>query len=195
MELSGTRNLPITQQQAWEALNDPEMLKACIPGCDSVTVTEENHMTIGMKLSIGPVSAKFSGKVALSDLQPPESYKLSFDGQGGAAGFGKGIADVKLTPNATGCELSYNAQAQVGGKIAQLGQRLIDGAAAKVADDFFKRFDEESRKRYMPVQAEGVDNSTVTSALEKSQSKAIPVWVWALGAIIFSALIIYLVRV
>jgi uncharacterized protein len=191
MEMTGTRNLPITQQQAWEALNDPEMLKACIPGCDNVTVTEENHMTIGMKLSIGPVSAKFSGKVALSDLNPPESYKLSFDGQGGAAGFGKGSADVKLTPNATGCELSYNAQAQVGGKIAQLGQRLIDGAAAKVADDFFKRFEEESAKRY------GIALGAVAIApTEQSSVKAanIPIWAWVGLAIILLAIGIYLLR-
>jgi uncharacterized protein len=191
MEMTGTRNLPITQQQAWEALNDPEMLKACIPGCDNVTVTQENHMTIGMKLSIGPVSAKFSGKVALSDLNPPESYKLSFDGQGGAAGFGKGSADVKLTPNATGCELSYSAQAQVGGKIAQLGQRLIDGAAAKVADDFFKRFEEESAKRYGAVQS-----AAVTTPMAQSPVKGmnIPVWAWAGLALLFLAVGMYLVR-
>jgi uncharacterized protein len=191
MEMTGTRNLPITQQQAWEALNDPEMLKACIPGCDSVTVTEENHMTIGMKLSIGPVSAKFSGKVALSDLNPPESYKLNFDGQGGAAGFGKGSADVKLTPNATGCELSYNAQAQVGGKIAQLGQRLIDGAAAKVADDFFKRFEEESAKRYGVVQSAAVATPIVQSSVKGMN---IPVWAWAGLALLLIAIVIYLVR-
>lgn len=192
MELTGNRNLPITQQQAWEALNDPEMLKACIPGCDSVTVTEENHMTIGMKLSIGPVSAKFSGKVALSNLNPPESYTLNFDGQGGAAGFGKGSADVKLTPNATGCELNYNAQAQVGGKIAQLGQRLIDGAAAKVAEDFFKRFDEESTKRYGVTEAAAAIDS---KAVVVAESKGIPVWIWAVGALILLAIIIYMLRV
>jgi uncharacterized protein len=192
MEMTGNRNLPITQQQAWEALNDPEMLKACIPGCDSVTVTEENHMTIGMKLSIGPVSAKFSGKVALSNLNPPESYTLNFDGQGGAAGFGKGSADVKLTPNATGCELNYNAQAQVGGKIAQLGQRLIDGAAAKVAEDFFKRFDEESAKRYGVTEAAAVIDSKAVAPVE---SKGIPVWIWAVGALILLAIIIYMLRV
>jgi uncharacterized protein len=191
MEMTGTRNLPITQQQAWEALNDPEMLKACIPGCDNVTVTQENHMTIGMKLSIGPVSAKFSGKVALSDLNPPESYKLSFDGQGGAAGFGKGSADVKLTPNATGCELSYSAQAQVGGKIAQLGQRLIDGAAAKVADDFFKRFEEESAKRYGAVQSAAVTTPMVQSSVKGMN---IPVWAWAGLAFLLLAFGMYLVR-
>ncbi len=191
MELTGTRALPITQQQAWDALNDPEMLKACIPGCENVTVTDPNNMSIGMKLSIGPVAAKFSGKVALSNLNPPESYTLAFDGQGGAAGFGKGSADVKLTPNAGGCELSYSAIAQVGGKIAQLGQRLIDGAAAKVAEDFFKRFDEETRKRYGVSETAVVSTSTTQEA---SKSTGIPVWAWAVGGLILFAILMYLVR-
>lgn len=189
MEMTGSRNLPITQAHAWEALNDPEMLKACIPGCESVTVAEDKSMSIGMKLSIGPVSAKFSGKVNLQNVQPPESYTLNFEGQGGAAGFGKGSADVKLTPNAQGCELTYKANAQVGGKIAQLGQRLIDGAAAKVAEDFFKRFDEEARKRYPIVEGAVV---SMPAAESTGSSGKIPVWVYAVGALVLLAIIMYL---
>ena len=148
MDMQGTRQLGVTQQQAWGALNDPEVLKKCIPGCDKFESTGENQYAVGMSVKVGPVSAKFTGKVTLAEIQPPASYKLAFEGQGGVAGFGKGSSSVGLTPNAGGCELAYTVQAQVGGKIAQLGQRLIDGAAKSMADDFFKRFDEEMQARY-----------------------------------------------
>ena len=148
MEMQGTRQLAVTQQQAWDALNDPEVLKLCIPGCDKVEASGENQYTIGMALKIGPVSAKFGGKIALADIVAPQSYTIVFEGQGGVAGFGKGSAKVNLVPNAEGCELQYGVQAQVGGKVAQLGQRLIDGAAKSLSEDFFKRFDAEMRKRH-----------------------------------------------
>jgi carbon monoxide dehydrogenase subunit G len=148
MDMQGTRQLAITQQQAWDALNDPAVLKTCIPGCDRVELSGENQYAIGMSLKIGPVSAKFSGKITLSDINPPASYKINFEGQGGAAGFGKGDSAVTLTPNADGCELAYTVHASVGGKIAQLGQRLIDGAAKSMAEDFFKRFDNEMQRQY-----------------------------------------------
>ena len=146
MDMQGSRPLGVTQQQAWEALNDPETLKRCLPGCDKFEATGEGQYTVTMAVKVGPVSAKFAGKVTLSDIQPPESYRLSFEGQGGVAGFGKGASAVSLTPNDAGCELAYTVQAQVGGKIAQLGQRLIDGAAKSMADDFFKRFDAEMQR-------------------------------------------------
>ena len=155
MEMQGTRQLGVTQQQAWDALNDPEVLKKCIPGCDKFEPgAEPNQYAVGMAVKVGPVSAKFTGKVTLTDIQPPASYKLAFEGQGGVAGFGKGSSAVSLAPNAQGCELAYTVQAQVGGKVAQLGQRLIDGAAKSMADDFFKRFDEEMQARY-PAPASG----------------------------------------
>ena len=143
MDMQGARQLAITQQQAWDALNDPAVLKACIPGCDKVEPSGDNQYTIAMSLKIGPVSARFSGCLTLSDINPPISYKINFEGQGGPAGFGKGDSAVTLTPNADGCELAYTVHASVGGKIAQLGQRLIDGAAKSMAEDFFKRFDNE----------------------------------------------------
>jgi len=121
MDMQGTRQLSATQQQAWDALNDPEVLKKCIPGCDKFESTGEYQYAVGMAVKVGPVSAKFTGKVTLAEIQPPVSYKLSFEGQGGVAGFGKGASSVSLAPNAQGCELSYTVQAQVGGKIAQLG--------------------------------------------------------------------------
>ena len=143
MDMQGTRQLAVTQQQAWDALNDPEMLKKCLPGCDRFESTGDGQYAVTMAVKVGPVSAKFNGKVTLSEVQPPASYKLAFEGQGGVAGFGKGASEVSLVPKDAGCELGYTVQAQVGGKVAQLGQRLIDGAAKSMADDFFKRFDQE----------------------------------------------------
>ncbi|WP_213955623.1 MULTISPECIES: CoxG family protein [unclassified Variovorax] len=148
MEMLGTRQLGVTQQQAWEALNDPATLKACLAGCDKFEPAGDDTYVVGMAVKVGPVSAKFNGKVALTEIVPPQSYKLSFEGQGGVAGFGKGASSVSLTPNPGGCELGYTVQAQVGGKIAQLGQRLVDGAAKSMADDFFKRFDALMAERY-----------------------------------------------
>jgi len=183
MDMQGSRQLAITQQQAWTALNDPAVLKTCIPGCDKVEPTGENQYAIGMSLKIGPVSAKFSGKIMLTDIMPPESYKLSFEGQGGPAGFGKGSAAVKLTPNADGCDLSYTANASVGGKIAQLGQRLIDGAAKSMAEDFFKRFDNEMQRQHPEAYAaKMVMGDVSTEPDDLATRKTIPIWVWAVGA-------------
>jgi len=168
MDMQGTRQLAVTQQQAWEALNDPEVLKKCLPGCDKFEQgADPNQYVVAMAVKVGPVSAKFTGKVTLSDIQPPSSYKLAFDGQGGVAGFGKGSSSVSLAPNAQGCELSYTVQAQVGGKVAQLGQRLVDGAAKSMADDFFKRFDDEMQARY-PASAAGA--STAAKAPEQASA-------------------------
>ena len=153
MEMQSSRQLSINQQQAWDALNDPEVLKVCIPGCTSIEATGENQYAIALAVKIGPVSAKFNGVITLADIQAPESYTLQFEGKGGAAGFGKGTAQVRLEPNDAGCELHYSVQASVGGKIAQMGQRLIDGTARSMADDFFKRFDEEMQRRYGPGEA------------------------------------------
>jgi hypothetical protein len=148
MEMQATRLLAVTQQQAWEALNDPEVLKLCIPGCDKVEASGENEFDIGMALRIGPVSARFKGHISLTDIVPPSSYRISFEGQGGPAGFGKGQAQVQLKPVDAACELSYSVSASVGGKVAQLGQRLIDGVARSLAEDFFRRFDEEMQRRF-----------------------------------------------
>ena len=180
MDMQGSRQLAITQQQAWDALNDPAVLKACIPGCDKVEPTGENQYAIGMALKIGPVSAKFSGKINLSDINPPTSYKINFEGQGGTAGFGKGDSAVTLTPNADGCELAYTVHASVGGKIAQLGQRLIDGAAKMMAEDFFKRFDEEMQRQHPDAYAAKVvmgDVSTTYGGLEEKSDASNTKWV------------------
>jgi len=179
MDMQGTRQLAISQQQAWDALNDPAVLKVCIPGCDKVEPSGDNQYAIGMALKIGPVSAKFSGKITLSDINPPASYKINFEGQGGPAGFGKGDSAVTLTPNADGCELAYTVHASVGGKIAQLGQRLIDGAAKSMAEDFFKRFDNEMQRQYPDAYAAKMvmgDVSTSYGGLEEKSDAANTKW-------------------
>jgi carbon monoxide dehydrogenase subunit G len=158
MEMQASRTLAASQSQAWAALNDPEVLKLCIPGCEKIEPTGENQYSVAMALKIGPVSAKFAGKITLSDIVPPESYTIAFDGSGGVAGFGKGSAQVRLAalpPEGAQerCELHYTVHATVGGKIAQLGQRLIDGAAKGMAEDFFKRFDAEMQRRHPPAPA------------------------------------------
>lgn len=185
MDMQGSRQLAVTQQQAWDALNDPAVLKACIPGCDKVEATGENQYAIAMALKIGPVSAKFTGKISLTEMNPPASYKLSFDGQGGVAGFGKGSAEVTLTPNEGGCELSYTVHASVGGKVAQLGQRLIDGAAKSMAEDFFKRFDEEMQRQHPESYAAKMVMGE-ESPPAKDGKAAIPVWVWVAGAAVLA---------
>ena len=153
MDMLGQRTLPVSQQHTWDALNNPEVLKACIPGCDRFETDGPTIYNVGVTLKIGPVAAKFAGKVSLLDIMPPNSYSLQFEGQGGVAGFGKGTAQVQLQATEGGCELHYTVNAQVGGKIAQLGQRLIDGAAKSLAEDFFKRFENRLLELHPPAQA------------------------------------------
>ena len=140
MEMKGEQLVPATQQATWEALNDPQVLKACVPGCESITPAGDNAYEVLMVARVGPVSAKFKGKLTLSDIVPPQSYSISFEGQGGAAGFAKGGAHVNLVPENDQTKLMYDVKANVGGKLAQIGSRLVDAAARKVADDFFKNF-------------------------------------------------------
>jgi carbon monoxide dehydrogenase subunit G len=140
MEMTGEQLIPVPQQRVWEGLNDPEVLKACIPGCETIEKVSDSEYRVAMTAAVGPVKAKFNGKLLLADLNPPTSYTLSFEGSGGAAGFGKGGAQVALAPEGAGTKLSYKATAQVGGKLAQVGSRLIDGVAKKMADEFFQRF-------------------------------------------------------
>jgi carbon monoxide dehydrogenase subunit G len=140
MTMTGEVQLPATRQAVWDKLNDPEVLKACIPGCEELEKTDENGFRATAKMKVGPVSARFKGKVTLSDLDPPNGYRISGEGEGGVAGFAKGGATVALAEKDGGTLLSYNVEAQIGGKLAQLGQRLINGAAKKLADEFFANF-------------------------------------------------------
>jgi carbon monoxide dehydrogenase subunit G len=144
MEMTGEQTIPASQQQTWEALNDPKMLKDCVPGCESIDPIGENQYQVLMVARVGPVSAKFKGKLTLSDIKPPDSYSIAFEGQGGPAGFAKGGANVRLSSekhNET--KLAYDVKASVGGKLAQIGSRLVDAAAKKVADDFFRNFNQK----------------------------------------------------
>ena len=143
MTMKGEVALPADKETVWAKLNDPEIQKACIPGCQTLDKTGENGFTAVVKLKVGPVGATFKGSVELTDLDPPNGYRISGQGEGGVAGFAKGGATVRLLDPAegeTGCILSYDVEANVGGKIAQLGARLIDGVAKKTADQFFTAF-------------------------------------------------------
>lgn len=167
MDMQATRSLPVTQTQAWAALNNAEVLKSCIPGCDKFELSGDNEYLVGVAIKIGPVAAKFSGTVQLKDIVAPTSYALQFDAQGGMAGFGKGECQVLLTPTATGCDLQYTVHSKVGGKLAQLGQRLIDGAAKSLTEDFFTRFEAALTQQFSTepmAEAAPVSVKTVKSA-------------------------------
>jgi len=140
MDMTGEVHLPAPRQTVWRALNDPEILKQSIPGCEEIQKLSDTEMTARVSAKVGPVSAKFTGKVLLSELDPPNGYTISGEGQGGVAGFAKGGAQVSLKDDTGGTMLSYKVQAQVGGKLAQIGSRLIDATARKMADEFFARF-------------------------------------------------------
>jgi carbon monoxide dehydrogenase subunit G len=140
MEIKGEYKIAAPRDKVFAALNDPAVLQACIPGCESLDKVSDTEMKAKVRLRIGPVSASFAGKVTLSDIDPPNGYKITGEGQGGAAGFAKGGAVVALADDAGATTLTYNVDAQVGGKIAQVGARLIDGTAKKLADEFFGKF-------------------------------------------------------
>ncbi len=147
MEMTGEHRIAAPRSVVWEGLNDPEVLRRSIPGCDTLEKTSPTEMTATVTAKVGPVKASFGGQVTLSNLNPPESYTISGEGKGGAAGFAKGGADVKLVEDGDGTVLHYAVKANIGGKLAQLGARLIDGTAKKMADDFFTRFAAEMEQR------------------------------------------------
>ena len=143
MELEGSRVIAADRETVWARLNDAETLKACIPGCEELTGTPEDGFEAVVKQKVGPVKATFKGAVRLENVNAPESYTIAGEGKGGVAGFAKGSADVSLVEVKDGTELSYKVDAQVGGKLAQLGSRIIGGFARKMADQFFERFQQE----------------------------------------------------
>ncbi len=185
MELNGTRIIPATVEQTWAALNDPEVLKRCINGCESLERVGDDGLAAVVALKVGPVSARFKGSVKLLNVQAPNSYTLQFDGQGGVAGFGKGSADVSLLPAPEGdpghTQLSYAARATVGGKMAQVGSRLVDAAAGKITEDFFTAFESVLREMHAapaPAPAAGVapvaPADAVVSPFERAVAMASP---------------------
>jgi uncharacterized protein len=140
MTMNGEVQLPASREAVWAKLNDPAVLKGCVPGCEQLDKTSDTEFQAIASIKIGPVKARWKGKVRLSDLDPPNGYKISGEGEGGVAGFAKGGATVALADKDGGTLLTYNVEAQIGGKLAQLGQRLINSAAKKTADDFFANF-------------------------------------------------------
>jgi uncharacterized protein len=140
MDMSGERRIAASRAAVWAALNDPEILRQCIPGCEVLEMQSPTEMTARVKLQIGPVRATFNGKVRLSDLDPPTSYRIAGEGNGGVAGYAKGGANVALSDEGSGTLMRYDVKADVGGKLAQLGGRLIDSTSKKLADEFFEKF-------------------------------------------------------
>ncbi|MCX5592095.1 CoxG family protein [Alcaligenes endophyticus] len=165
MEIKDERLIPGSLQATWDALNNPDVLKACIPGCESLEREGDDGFNTLVALKIGPVSARFKGRVKLTNIQAPRSYTLNFEGQGGVAGFGRGSADVELLEEGEQTLLKYNATAQVGGKMAQLGSRLIDATVQKLTDEFFSAFEKHTKEN-------NVDASTVQIQVEKADAVA-----------------------
>jgi uncharacterized protein len=200
MEMTGSRTVPSDIETTWRALNDPEALKACIPGCESIERVSDHEYRVAMTARVGPVSARFAGRIVMSDIVAPTAYTLSFEGQGGAAGFAKGEARVALSAADPGTRIDYQAKAQVGGKLAQIGSRLVDGAAAKVADDFFARFVE--RLSAPPANAAigvGVDDdaardSVATPVAKEERHREVSILMWiqlAVAALIIAGMLYY----
>jgi uncharacterized protein len=183
MELTGERLIPADVARTWSALNDPDTLKACIPGCESLTRTGDNSFESVVAVKIGPVNARFKGKVNLTNVQPPTAYTLNFDGQGGGAGFGKGSADVALSPEGDATRLRFNAKAQVGGKMAQVGSRLIDATAQKLAEQFFSAFE-----------AQLSPPGAAATATPAKPPSLIPAWVWVVAIAVLAGIAFFALR-
>lgn len=184
MKLNGTRQLPATPAQVWAKLNDVEVLKRCIPGCESLEKTADDKMKATAALKVGPMALRFTGDVTLSDLDPPNGYRISGSGSGGVAGSAKGGANVRLKPGAAGTELAYDVDADVAGKIAQLGGRLIDATAASLANQFFDRFANEFATPEPTIEA-----AAAAPARPPSASRFTWLW-WLVAAAALVALIL-----
>jgi carbon monoxide dehydrogenase subunit G len=196
MNLSGEYRLPLPRETVWAGLNDPEILKQCIPGCDELVKNSDTELSAKVGLKIGPMTAKFTGKVTLSDLDPPNGYKIAGEGQGGVAGFGKGSAVVTLEDDGSGGTiLRYTADSQVGGKMAQLGSRLIDATAKKLADEFFGKFAE-----VVAVPAAAADAGTVPAPAQEAPVPApaadaggLPQTVWIAALVVAIGVLLWMV--
>lgn len=189
MQLSGEQLIKADRETVWAALNNPEILKACIDGCQSLTPVGDNQLEGVVAAAIGPVKATFKGLVTLSDLNPPESYKISGEGKGGAAGFARGGADVRLQTVEGGTLLTYGVTATVGGKLAQIGARLVDAAAQKYANAFFVAF----KQQLEAPEAESAAEPEAAMSQPADVAPAgggIPAWAWAGGLVLAVALVI-----
>ena len=187
MDMTGERRIRAPREKVWNALNDVDILKAAIPGCESLERTAENEMKAMASVRIGPIAAKFTGKVSLLDLDPPNGYRIEGEGQGGVAGFAKGGATVSLAAEGADTVLSYDVKAQVGGKIAQLGARLIDATAKQMADTFFDRF---AAAVAAPAGAGALPAGEVAgSVLMPAEVGGLPIVAW-IGGVAFLAIFI-----
>jgi carbon monoxide dehydrogenase subunit G len=193
MELNGERLIPASVDKTWASLNDPEVLKACIAGCESIERTGDATMTAVVALKVGPVSARFKGNIAMTNIDAPNGYTLNFDGQGGVAGFGKGAADVALTAQAPEQTLlKYTARATVGGKMAQIGSRLVDATAAKLTEDFFKAFEAHLQASAAPGGA--VAPSAPVVAAPTGADGSVTKLAWLIGAVVVLAIVYFVIR-
>jgi len=198
MDMTGEYRIPASKQTVWEALNDPEILKASIPGCQELEKVSDTELTAKVATKVGPVSAKFSGKVTLSDIDAPNGYKISGEGQGGVAGFAKGGAEVKLQEEGAETILTYTATAQVGGKLAQIGSRLIDSTAKKMANEFFGKFVEQigsgetADTAEAPAEAPAETAAAAPAPASESTGGISPmVWIAGLIVIVVIGLVIF----
>jgi uncharacterized protein len=200
MEMSGEYKINASRQKVWDALNDPEILKQSIPGCEEIEQKSPTEMSAKVTAKVGPVKAKFAGEVELTDLDPPNGYRISGEGKGGAAGFAKGGANVRLEEDGDGTLLKYEVDAQVGGKLAQLGARLIDGTAKKMAGQFFENFaaavesgEESSASEAPAVAAPAPAAAAATPAAspgsDTSAMAQVGMGTWIVGAIVAAAIL------
>ena len=197
MDMTGEFRIPASRDAVWKALNDPEILKRSIAGCEELEKTSDTEFTAKVTAKVGPVKARFAGKVTLSDLDPPNGYTIAGEGQGGAAGFAKGGAKVRLEPDGDGTLLKYTVNAAIGGKLAQIGARLIDGAARKMAEEFFASFAANvagpapvaAAAAAGPMEEPPAPPSAATVKAAKP-SEGIRPWIWVGGLIIIAIILL-----
>ena len=198
MDMTGEYRIPAPREKVWAALNDPEILKICIPGCEELNKDSETELSAKVSTKVGPVSAKFTGKVTLSDINPPVGYKITGEGQGGVAGFAKGGAEVNLEEDGDETILTYKATAQVGGKLAQIGSRLIDSTAKKMAGQFFGKFAEEVSVSVPDTAAEeapaAAPEADATTAGASQESSGISPVVWIAGLIVVVVVVLVILN-
>jgi carbon monoxide dehydrogenase subunit G len=192
MDLSGEFRIPAPRATVWAALNDPDVLAKAIPGCQEIVKDSDTQFTARVVAKFGPVKATFGGRVTLSDIDPPNGYTISGEGTGGPAGFAKGGAKVRLEPDGNGTILRYEATGDVGGKLAQIGSRLVEGTARKLADDFFGRF-AEAVTAMAPAAAEAPAAIEAAPPPAPAAAKGLPPWLWVAGVVLVVALILAVV--
>lgn len=195
MEMTGEQLIHASQAQTWAALNDPAILKECVPGCESIERTGDNEYVVLMTARVGPVAAKFKGRMTLSNIVAPDSYSIAFEGQGGVAGFAKGSADVALAGEGQATRLAYKVKANVGGKLAQIGSRLIDATARKMAEEFFTRFAAavgSAAPEAAAATAPSEPTPTAPAVQPKPAGARIPAYVWAALLTGIIAVLLYL---